>query len=45
MKLWKHITERWLVRIIATLTGSMGLINLVSAGQPALADCFAILEK
>lgn len=37
--------ERWMVRLIAILTGSMGVINLISATQPALAERFVLIEQ
>lgn len=45
--MWIHQgqRERWMVRLIALLTGAMGMINLVSATQPAFADRFALLAN
>ena len=38
-------SDVWLVRMIAILTGLMGLVNLVSATSPALADRLALLKQ
>lgn len=34
-----------MVRLIAILTGGMGIVNLISATQPALSERFQLLEK
>lgn len=45
MGITQSFRERWMVRLIALLTGSMGIVNLISASQPAVAERFAILER
>jgi phosphatidylglycerol lysyltransferase len=37
--------DEWIVRLIATLTAIMGLVNLVSATFPALTSRLALLER
>lgn len=39
------LEETWGVRIIAVLTGLMGIINMISAVQPALIERLRILER
>jgi phosphatidylglycerol lysyltransferase len=41
----KSLSESWNVRIIAILTAAMGVINVLSAVTPALAERLLILEQ
>ena len=41
----RSIAEPWSVRIVAILTGIMGIINILSGITPALAQRLAVLEK
>lgn len=45
MKFNENLRERLLVHLIAILTASMGIVNLISAVQPALMERLIVLEK
>ena len=45
MQTGKNSRERQMVHLIALLTASMGVVNLISAVQPALLDRLAIIER
>jgi phosphatidylglycerol lysyltransferase len=45
MKFFKVFPEPWVVRLLAILTSIMGIINMISATQPAVSARIAILEQ
>jgi phosphatidylglycerol lysyltransferase len=40
-----RFTDEWMVRLIAVLTAIMGVINVLSASTPAMANRLAVLEQ
>src|SRR5574341_2497463 len=42
---WRFRSEAWGVRLLATLTALMGVVNVLSAVTPALAERLTLLEQ
>ena len=42
---FRRLADVWTVRLVAVLTASMGIINVLSASTPALADRLALLRQ
>jgi phosphatidylglycerol lysyltransferase len=42
---FRRLGDVWTVRVVAALTGIMGVINVLSASTPALADRLKLLEQ